>query len=84
MEEKVTERMIIRGTPEHCFEVLTAFERRANVRDLRRAISFARHLSPAQLCISSLGKPSRVTRAAFRNSGWRVATTSNLLKRLLE
>lgn len=27
MEEQVTERMIIRGTPEHCFEVLTAFER---------------------------------------------------------
>ncbi|HET6915477.1 MAG TPA: SRPBCC family protein [Acidimicrobiales bacterium] len=26
MEEQVTERMIIRGTPEHCFEVLTAFE----------------------------------------------------------
>lgn len=27
MEEQVTERMIIRGNPEHCFEVLTAFER---------------------------------------------------------
>ena len=26
MEEQVTERMIIRGTPELCFEVLTAFE----------------------------------------------------------
>ena len=26
MEEKVAERMIIRGTPQHCFEVLTAFE----------------------------------------------------------
>ena len=26
MEEQVTERMIIRGTPEHCFEVLTAFD----------------------------------------------------------
>ena len=26
MEEQVTERMIIRGTPEHCYEVLTAFE----------------------------------------------------------
>lgn len=26
MEEQVTERMVIRGTPEHCFEVLTAFE----------------------------------------------------------
>lgn len=26
MEEQVTERMIIRGTPEHCFGVLTAFE----------------------------------------------------------
>jgi ribosome-associated toxin RatA of RatAB toxin-antitoxin module len=26
VEEKVSERMIIRGTPQHCFEVLTAFE----------------------------------------------------------
>jgi hypothetical protein len=26
VEEHVTERMIIRGTPQHCFEVLTAFE----------------------------------------------------------
>ena len=26
MEEQVTERMIIRGTPDHCFEVLTSFE----------------------------------------------------------
>ena len=26
MEEQVTERAIIRGTPEHCYEVLTAFE----------------------------------------------------------
>jgi hypothetical protein len=26
VEEKVTERMVIRGTPQHCFEVLTAFE----------------------------------------------------------
>ena len=26
MEEQVTERMIIRGTPEHCYGVLTAFE----------------------------------------------------------
>ena len=26
VEEQVTERMIIRGTPEHCFDVLTAFE----------------------------------------------------------
>src|SRR5262249_57761947 len=26
VEEKVTERMIIRGTPQHCFAVLTAFE----------------------------------------------------------
>jgi ribosome-associated toxin RatA of RatAB toxin-antitoxin module len=26
VEEQVTERMIIRGTPEHCYEVLTAFE----------------------------------------------------------
>lgn len=26
MEEQVTERMIIRGTPEHCYRVLTAFE----------------------------------------------------------
>ena len=26
MEEQVTERMIIRGTPEHCFDVLTSFE----------------------------------------------------------
>ena len=26
MEEKVTERMVIRGTPQHCFAVLTAFE----------------------------------------------------------
>ena len=26
MEEKVSERMIIRGTPQHCFEVLSAFE----------------------------------------------------------
>ncbi|HVA74439.1 MAG TPA: SRPBCC family protein [Acidimicrobiales bacterium] len=26
MEEQVTERMIIRGTPEHCFGVLTTFE----------------------------------------------------------
>jgi ribosome-associated toxin RatA of RatAB toxin-antitoxin module len=26
VEEKVAERMIIRGTPQHCFEVLTAFE----------------------------------------------------------
>lgn len=27
MEEEVTERMVIRGTPAHCFEVLTDFER---------------------------------------------------------
>ena len=27
MEEQVTERMIIRGSPEHCYEVLTAFEK---------------------------------------------------------
>ena len=27
MEEQVTERMIIRGTPEHCYAVLTAFEK---------------------------------------------------------
>lgn len=27
MEEQVAEQMIIRGTPDHCFEVLTAFER---------------------------------------------------------
>jgi len=27
VEEKVSERMVIRGTPEHCFEVLTDFER---------------------------------------------------------
>ena len=26
MEEQVTERMLIAGTPEHCFEVLTGFE----------------------------------------------------------
>jgi hypothetical protein len=26
VEEQVTERAIIRGTPEHCYEVLTAFE----------------------------------------------------------
>jgi hypothetical protein len=26
VEEKVTERMVIRGTPERCFEVLTDFE----------------------------------------------------------
>jgi ribosome-associated toxin RatA of RatAB toxin-antitoxin module len=26
VEEKVTERMIIRGTPQHCFAVLTEFE----------------------------------------------------------
>ena len=26
MEEQVTERAMIRGTPEHCYEVLTAFE----------------------------------------------------------
>ena len=26
MEEQVTERMVIRGTPGHCYEVLTAFE----------------------------------------------------------
>lgn len=26
MEEQVVERMIVGGTPEHCFEVLTAFE----------------------------------------------------------
>jgi ribosome-associated toxin RatA of RatAB toxin-antitoxin module len=26
VEEQVTERMIIRGTPEHCYEILTAFE----------------------------------------------------------
>ncbi|HET9689915.1 MAG TPA: SRPBCC family protein [Acidimicrobiales bacterium] len=26
MEEQVTERMLISGTPEHCFEVLTGFE----------------------------------------------------------
>ena len=26
MEEKVSERMIIRGTPQHCYEVLSAFE----------------------------------------------------------
>ena len=26
MEEQVTERMIIRGTPEHCYGMLTAFE----------------------------------------------------------
>lgn len=26
MEEQVTERMIIRGTPERCFDVLTTFE----------------------------------------------------------
>ena len=26
MEEQVTERMIIRGSPEDCFGVLTAFE----------------------------------------------------------
>jgi ribosome-associated toxin RatA of RatAB toxin-antitoxin module len=26
VEEQVTEQMIIRGTPEHCFEVLTAFD----------------------------------------------------------
>jgi hypothetical protein len=26
VEEQVTERMIIRGTPEHCYEVLTAFD----------------------------------------------------------
>jgi ribosome-associated toxin RatA of RatAB toxin-antitoxin module len=26
VEEQVTERMIIRGTPEHCYQVLTAFE----------------------------------------------------------
>jgi hypothetical protein len=26
VEEQVTEQMIIRGTPEHCYEVLTAFE----------------------------------------------------------
>lgn len=27
MEEQVTERMVISGSPEHCFEVLTGFER---------------------------------------------------------
>ncbi len=27
MEEQVTERMIIRGTPERCFDILTSFER---------------------------------------------------------
>jgi Polyketide cyclase / dehydrase and lipid transport len=27
VEEQVTERMIIRGTPEDCYEVLTSFER---------------------------------------------------------
>jgi hypothetical protein len=27
VEEEVTERMVIAGTPEHCFEVLTDFER---------------------------------------------------------
>jgi hypothetical protein len=26
VEERVAERMIIRGTPQHCYEVLTAFE----------------------------------------------------------
>jgi hypothetical protein len=26
VEEKVTERMVIRGTPQHCFDVLTNFE----------------------------------------------------------
>jgi hypothetical protein len=26
VEEQVTERMIIRGTPEHCFDVITGFE----------------------------------------------------------
>jgi hypothetical protein len=26
VEEKVTERMVIRGTPQHCFDVLTDFE----------------------------------------------------------
>jgi ribosome-associated toxin RatA of RatAB toxin-antitoxin module len=27
VEEKVTERMVIRGTPTHCYEVLTDFDR---------------------------------------------------------
>ncbi len=27
MEEEVTERMVIAGTPEHCYQVLTDFER---------------------------------------------------------
>jgi ribosome-associated toxin RatA of RatAB toxin-antitoxin module len=27
VEEQVAEQMIIRGTPDHCYEVLTAFER---------------------------------------------------------
>jgi hypothetical protein len=27
VEEKVTERMVIRGTPQHCFEVLIDFDR---------------------------------------------------------
>ena len=26
MEEQVTERMVIRGAPQHCYDVLTAFE----------------------------------------------------------
>ena len=26
MEEQVTERMVIRGSPEHCYDVVTAFE----------------------------------------------------------
>ncbi len=26
MEEQVTERMLIRGSPEHCYQVLTTFE----------------------------------------------------------
>jgi hypothetical protein len=50
VEEQVTEQMIIRGSPEHCFDVLTSFEEypqwAADIKSVSHHPEMARPRSP--------------------------------------
>ena len=72
MEEQVSERMIIRGTPQHCFEVLTAFEAYPEWAADIKSVS-----------IDERDDQGRATRVTFRAAAFGRSTSYTLALRLL-
>jgi len=68
LEEQVTERMVIRGTPAHCFEVLTAFEHYPDWAADIKAVT-----------IDDRDAEGRATRVTFRAAAFGRSTSYTLL-----